>query len=131
MRNALFLLLIPATIVVADDSPLVAVDGATRMKWLIYGQAVDASTGKPIPAFTVTPGTISVDETGKSVVRWRDNLKIEMQNGQIRWPRTSGFSQMRFRVSAKGYRPLVTHVIRRGGPHLRMKVSLIKTAAKQ
>ena len=131
MRTALLFLLIPTTVLVAEDPPIVAVDGATRMKWLIRGVAVDAVSGEPIPALTVTPGTLSVDASGKSVVRWRDNLKIDMKGGQIRWPRTSGFSQMRFRVSAPGYQPLVTHVIRRGGPHLRIKVALVKASAKR
>ncbi|MEL6106804.1 MAG: hypothetical protein AAFU85_12225 [Planctomycetota bacterium] len=101
-------------------------DGATRMKWLIDGMVVDSRTGQPLTEFQVTPGTLSIGEDGKTIVRWRDNLKIVMREGRFRWPRTSGFSEMRFRVTSKGYRPLVTPAMRRGGPYARVRVRLTK-----
>jgi len=104
--------------------PLEAVDAETRAMWLIDGQVVDASDGMPIESFTVTPGTLSIEPDGKTTVRFRDNLHREMTAGRLRWPRTSGFAVMRFRVSADGYRPLVTPRIHRGGPHVRIRVQL-------
>ena len=107
-------------------APVESVDGATRTRWLIDGLVVDAISKEPIKSFVVTPGTMSTDDRGRAVVRWRDNLKREMSDGVLQWPRTSGFSEMRFRVTARGYRPLVTHPMRRGGPHTRIKVSMTK-----
>ncbi|PAY19803.1 hypothetical protein CKO51_09360 [Rhodopirellula sp. SM50] len=105
--------------------PIESVDAATRSMWLIDGVVVDSVSSQPIPDFTVTPGSLSTDDTGRSTVRWRDNLKREMTAGRLRWPRTSGFSVMRFRVTAQGYRPAVTQRIWRGGPHTQIKVRLV------
>ncbi|QDV83259.1 hypothetical protein [Planctomycetes bacterium TBK1r] len=112
--------------VTAEELPPVeSVDAATRSMWLIDGVVVDSVSSQPISDFTVTPGSLSTDETGRSTVRWRDNLKREMTAGRLRWPRTSGFSVMRFRVTADGYRPAVTQRIWRGGPHTQIKVRLV------
>ncbi|MCS7470387.1 hypothetical protein NZK35_27370 [Stieleria sp. ICT_E10.1] len=108
-----------------DLAPIESVDAATRSMWLIDGVVVDSVSSKPIPNFTVTPGSLSTDDTGRSTVRWRDNLKREMTAGRLRWPRTSGFSVMRFQVTADGYRPAVTQRIWRGGPHTQIKVRLV------
>ena len=102
--------------------PLQTVDAATRSMWLIDGLVIDKQTGRRINRFVVTPGSLSADENGKSAVRWRDNLKREMKAGRLRWPRTSGFSVMRFRVTAEGYRPAMTQKVWRGGPHIRIRV---------
>ena len=117
---------LPGTFAAAQDlAPVEQTNAATRTKWMIVGRAVDATTGKPLPSFSVVPGTDSIDdETGKTVVRWRENLKRDMKAGQLQWPRTSGFSVMRFRISAPGYRPLVTQMMRRGGPHVRLRMKL-------
>jgi hypothetical protein len=101
-----------------------SIDAATRAMWLIDGSVVDAATGESIPNFTVTPGSLSTDDEGKTTVRWRDNLSRDMADGRFQWPRTSGFSLMRFRVTAEGYRPAITHRIWRGGPHTRIHVRL-------
>lgn len=110
------------------ESPAVdlnAVDAATRAMWLIDGTVVNAETREPIDAFLVTPGTTSTDDDGKTAIRWRDNLKRPMTEGRLQWPRTSGFSVMRFRITAPGYQPAVTHRIWRGGPHTRILVKLV------
>lgn len=108
-----------------DPLPRVeSVDAATRTRWLINGTVVDRQTKQPVKAFSVTPGTTSIDATGKTTIRWRENLKREMTNGAFQWPRTSGFSVMRFRVTASGYDSAVTHKINRGGPHIRLRVQL-------
>ena len=104
--------------------PLESVDAMTRSMWLIDGTVMDAKTGQPVANFVVTPGSLSKDDAGKSTIRWRDNLKRPMKAGRLRWPRTSGFSVMRFRVTADGYKPLVTQRIWRGGPHTRILVRL-------
>lgn len=130
MRLAqIILTFILSTTSLADEPVLPSLDrtaGSVRMKWLVDGMVVDSKTGAPLPEFRVTPGTFSVGEDGKTVVRWRDNLKITMRDGRFRWPRTSGFSEMRFRVTAKGYRPVVTPAMRRGGPYTRVRVRLTK-----
>ncbi|OYP28383.1 hypothetical protein [Rhodopirellula sp. MGV] len=104
------------------------IDAASRAKWLMEGPVVDSESGLPIAAFTVIPGSISTDDDGKATIRWRDNLKREMKDGLLQWPRTSGFSVMRFRIVAEGYQPAVSPIIRRGGPHLRLKMKLAKVA---
>ena len=121
-----------ATAVAAeDDLPAVErVDAASRAKWLLEGSVTDRQTGQPVGEFTLVPGSISTDETGRSVIRWRENLKREMANGVLQWPRTSGFSVMRFQVTADGYQPAVTHIIRRGGPHTRLRLQLIPLPGK-
>ena len=88
---------------------------------MIDGWVVDATSGKPISSFQVTPGTDQqlTDAAGISV-RWRDNLTKAMQGGAFKWPRTSGFSQMRFRVTAPGYHPAITHMMQRSGPYVRL-----------
>ncbi|MCC9600396.1 hypothetical protein LOC67_07475 [Stieleria sp. JC731] len=106
--------------------PLESVDSASRAKWLMEGPVVDSETGRPIAAFTVIPGSISTDDDGKATIRWRDNLKREMGDGLLQWPRTSGFSVMRFKIVAEGYRPAISHIVRRGGPHTRTRVKLVK-----
>ena len=108
----------------AELPPVESVDAATRSMLLIDGIVLDAATLEPIAKFTVTPGSLSTDDQGKATIRWRDNLKREMNDGRLLWPRTSGFSVMRFRVTAQGYRPATTQRIWRGGPHTRMKVRL-------
>ncbi|WP_182870822.1 hypothetical protein [Stieleria mannarensis] len=108
-----------------DLPPIESVDAATRAMWLIDGGVIDSVTSEPIGDFIVTPGSLSVDDSGRSTVRWRDNLKREMKAGRLRWPRTSGFSVMRFRVTADGYRPAVTQRIWRGGPHTQIMVRLV------
>lgn len=126
-RSAAVLLLIAAaspTIAQVPSNELESIDAATRSMWLISGTVVDADSNKPVKAFTVTPGSLSTDDQGKTAVRWRDNLKREMSNGKLLWPRTSGFSLMRFRITAPGYQPAVTHRIWRGGPHTRMLVRI-------
>lgn len=105
-------------------TPIESVDAATRSMWLIDGIVVDAETSRPITDFAVTPATISTDDRGRTKLRWRDNLKRQMNSGRLRWPRTSGFSVMRFRVTAPGYRPAITQRIWRGGPHTQIKVRL-------
>ncbi|MCA9136935.1 MAG: hypothetical protein KDB00_09250 [Planctomycetales bacterium] len=105
-------------------APVESVDAATRSMWLIDGIVIDADTSKKIDRFTVTPGSLSTDDAGKSMVRWRDNLKREMTEGRLRWPRTSGFSVMRFRVSADSYIPVTTQRIWRGGPHTRVIIRM-------
>ncbi|KAA5547142.1 hypothetical protein FYK55_01630 [Roseiconus nitratireducens] len=109
----------------ASLPPVASVDAETRAKWLIDGTVVDAETGAAIESFRITPGTLSSDEDGKIRIRWRDNLERVMSAGRLQWPRTSGFSVMRFRISADGYRPAVSHQISRGGPHVRMRVRLL------
>ena len=105
--------------------PVESAEASTRARWMMDGAVVDAKSGKPIQKFEVTPGTDSIDpESGKVRVRWRDNLKKQMSGGALRWPRTSGFSVMRFRITAAGYQPLVTQMMRRGGPHIRIRVKL-------
>lgn len=104
--------------------PVETVDAATRTRWLVDGVIVDAMTGQPVKEAIVTPGTLSVSSEGRTTIRWRDQLKLEMKPGSFQWPRTSGFSIMRFRVTAPGYHPAITQKIRRGGPHIRMKVKL-------
>lgn len=111
----------------ASESPpsLQDIDASTRAKWLIDGAVVDTVTGKAIKQFIVTPGTTSLDDaTGQTTIRWRDNLKRSMSDGRLQWPRTSGFSVMRFRIDADGYRPIITHEIWRGGPYTRIKVRM-------
>jgi len=108
--------------------PLRSVDAETRTRWLVDGRVVDAASGKPIPVFTVTPGSLSTDERGRTELRLRENLAKDMRDGTLRWPRTSGFAEMRFRISAEGYRPVVTQRIRRGGPHIRMRIRLNQMA---
>lgn len=105
--------------------PFEGVDNATRAKWLLDGNVIDAKTGKPIERFLVTPGTRTIDDQGETQIRWRENLAKKMSDGLLRWPRTSGFSEMRFKVTADGYRPLVTHSVRRGGPHTRVRIRLM------
>ncbi|MEO1529703.1 MAG: hypothetical protein AAFX06_30160 [Planctomycetota bacterium] len=122
----IFATLFSTAVLTEDAVDLREVDGGTRMKWLIDGTVVDSKTGKPIEEFIATPGTFSVDDSGRSVVRWRDNLKISMRGGEFKWPRTSGFSEMRFRISANGYRPVVTPAMRRGGPYTRIRVTLTR-----
>lgn len=108
-----------------DDLPSVeTVDAEVRSMWLIDGVVFDAETSKPIAEFTVTPGSLSTDDEGKSTIRWRANLKRDMKAGRLRWPRTSGFSVMRFKITAPGYVPAVTQRIWRGGPHTRIKIRL-------
>jgi len=109
--------------------PLESVDAATRSMWLIDGVVVDQLSSLPLKNFTVTPGTLSTDEQGRTTIRWRDNLKREMKDGRLRWPRTSGFSVMRFRVTADGHSPAITQRVWRGGPHTRIKVRLRPTPA--
>ena len=109
----------------ADPLPAVeSVDAKTRSMWLIDGRVFDSKTNQPLKQFTVTPGSLSTDDSGRTTVRWRDNLKREMTDGLLRWPRTSGFSVMRFRITAKGYRAAVSQRIWRGGPHTQMVVPL-------
>jgi hypothetical protein len=104
--------------------PVESIDAATRAMWLIDGRVVDARSGQPIESFTVTPGTLSQDDQGRTTIRWRENLERDMEAGRLRWPRTSGFSVMRFRIRADGYHPALTPTIRRGGPHLRLNARL-------
>ncbi|MCO8120436.1 hypothetical protein NHH03_01710 [Stieleria sp. TO1_6] len=106
--------------------PIESVDATTRATWLIDGMVIDAQTEQPIQSFVVTPGSLSVDDQGRSSVRWRANLNREMKQGMLQWPRTSGFSVMRFRITADGYLPVVTQQIHRGGPHTRMKLKLTR-----
>jgi hypothetical protein len=108
--------------------PIESVDAATRSMWLIDGTVVDSETDRPIRRFAVTPGTLSTDERGRTTIRWRDNLKREMIQGRLRWPRTSGFSVMRFRITADGYNPAISQRVWRGGPHTRIKVHLKRMA---
>lgn len=122
---AIALLMVPCVFGEESSSKDKTVDGAKRMKWLIDGSVVDSKSEQPLAEFIVTPGTLSVDDAGRTTVRWRDNLKIVMREGRFQWPRTSGFSEMRFRVSAKGYRALVTPAMRRGGPYTRIRVRLV------
>lgn len=107
--------------------PVESVDAATRSMWLIDGTVIDADTSEKIKKFTVTPGSLSTDESGKSTIRWRSNLKREMTDGRLRWPRTSGFSVMRFQVTADSYVPITTQRIWRGGPHTRIVVRMKQT----
>lgn len=118
----LILALPPSTL--GNEPGLRSVPASTRAMWLIDGSVVDAETGKAVEQFIVTPGTIGSDEDGRTKIRWRENLQRKMKDGELRWPRTSGFSVMRFRVSAKGYHPVTTHRIWRGGPYTRMRVAL-------
>lgn len=104
--------------------PLESIEAASRARWLIEGPVIDAKTGSSVEAFTVIPGSISTDDNGRATIRWRENLKREMKAGHLQWPRTSGFSVMRFKIIAEGYHPVVSPIIRRGGPHLRMRVKL-------
>ena len=107
-----------------DLVPIETVDAATRSMWLIDGTVVDAKSLQPLKEFLVTPGSLSTGQQDRTTLRWRDNLKREMKDGRFRWPRTSGFSVMRFRVTAEGYQPAITHRIWRGGPHTRIQVRL-------
>ncbi|QDV42882.1 hypothetical protein Enr13x_27330 [Stieleria neptunia] len=122
---AVFAALLSGAAAAEELPPIESVDAATRSMWLIDGVVVDSVSSEPIPDFTVTPGSLSTDDAGRSTVRWRDNLKREMIAGRLRWPRTSGFSVMRFQVTADGYRPAVTQRIWRGGPHTQIKVRLV------
>ncbi len=105
-------------------------DAETRTKWLIDGTVLESESGEPISRFTVTPGTISIDAEGRSVIRWRDNLARTMNEGRLQWPRTSGFALMRFKVSADGYQDLTTQKIERGGPHIRLRVHLRRSLVR-
>jgi hypothetical protein len=100
-------------------------DAETRAMWLIRGEVVNAVDDEPIESFVAVPGTMSNDADGKSVIRWRENLQREMRDGKFLWPRTSGFSLMRFRVRAKGFFPAITPQLQRGGPHTRMKIRMV------
>lgn len=126
---AMLTCLLAATAVQAQDTgaetvPLESVDATTRSMWLIDGVVLDATSLQPLKDFSVTPGTLSTDQRQRTSLRWRDNLKREMKDGRLRWPRTSGFSVMRFRVTAEGYNPAVTQRIWRGGPHTRIQVRM-------
>ena len=111
--------------------PLEKVDAATRSRWLLDGTVVDAESGKPIREFVVTPASLSTDDNGKTILRWRDNLNRTMRGGVLKWPRTSGFSVMRFKITAAGYRTLVTPTMPRGGPYVRIRIKLVReTSAK-
>lgn len=103
--------------------PVESVDSLTRSMWLIQGTVHDALTGKPIPQVTMIPGSLSRDQSGKTVVRWRENLKRNMRD-QLKWPRTSGYSVMRFKLIAEGYQPIITQRVYRGGPHIRLRVKM-------
>ena len=107
-----------------DLAPIESVDAATRSMWLIDGMVVDAKSLQPLKEFLVTPGSLSTGQQDGTTLRWRGNLKRDMKDGRFRWPRTSGFSVMRFRVTAEGYQPAITHRIWRGGPHTRIQVRL-------
>lgn len=109
--------------------PVETVDASTRTRWLVDGVILDSATGKEVKGAVVVPGTLAITSEGRTTIRWRDQLKREMKPGVFQWPRTSGFSVMRFRVTAPGYHPVITQKIRRGGPHIRMKVRL--TAIEQ
>jgi hypothetical protein len=108
----------------SETVPLESVDAATRSMWLMDGVVLDATSLRPLKDFSVTPGTLSTDQHQRTSLRWRENLKREMKDGRLRWPRTSGFSVMRFRVTADGYNPAVTQRIWRGGPHTRIQVRM-------
>lgn len=125
-RHSMALLALVVCIPVCGQElpPVESVDAATRTRWLVDGGITDAVTGKPVQDVIVTPGTLAVGPEGRTVIRWRDQLKLKMKPGVFQWPRTSGFSVMRFRITAPGYRPVITQKIRRGGPHIRMKVRL-------
>lgn len=105
-------------------APVEAVDSLTRSMWLIQGTVEDAVTGKAIPQVTMIPGSLSRNENGKTVIRWRENLKRNMRD-QLRWPRTSGYSVMRFQLVADGYQPIITQRVYRGGPHIRLRVKML------
>lgn len=109
---------------VADESVLADVDNETRAKWLLDGVVVNGADGKPVPSFRVIPGSLSTNERGETKIRWRENLARQMERGVLKWPRTSGFNEMRFQIVAQGFAPMVTHRIRRGGPYTRIRVTL-------
>ncbi|MEM0926607.1 MAG: hypothetical protein AAGJ83_11260 [Planctomycetota bacterium] len=120
-------LLLTVPLLIASGTRMAAaqfpeIDNTTRAMWLLDGEVIDRKTGKRIGDFVVTPGSLSTNDRGQTRVRWRENLARTMKNGQLRWPRTSGFSEMRFRVTAEGYLPFITHRIRRGGPYTRLRL---------
>ena len=96
-----------------------------RRMYLIDGHVVDTETGEPIESFRVLPGTpYRAAEGDAPIAAWQPRMIQEMKEGVLRWPRTRGYKQMRFRVEADGYRPATTNWLGVGGPYMRLKVHL-------
>lgn len=76
----------------------------------ITGTVTDATTGEPIPAFTVVPGD-SLDLTGGGFRNWRTYQEVGGRDGRFTFEFTESRPAIVLKIQAEGYLPQVSEPV--------------------